>query len=122
VFSRKFRRGISLVKSRDQEDEVDDRGRIAIAIGIGALVGGVAGYLLLTERGRQMRDELEPRLNEVLGEVDRLRSTFESTRSAVAEGWRSFNQLMEQQKSTAQSAAQQAGDVWSKNVGGQQPH
>ena len=101
---------------------MDDRGRIALAIGIGALVGGVAGYLLLTERGRQMRDELEPRLNDVLGEVDRLRQTFESTRSAVAEGWRSFNQLMEQQKSSAQSAAQQAGDAWSKNVGGQQPH
>jgi gas vesicle protein len=107
-----------------REDEVDDRGRIALAIGLGALVGGVAGYLLLTERGRQMRDELEPRLNDVLGEVDKLRQTFESTRSAVSDGWRSFNQLMEQQKqaaeSTAQSAARQAGDVW-KDVSGQ-PH
>jgi gas vesicle protein len=106
---------------------VDDRGRIALAIGLGALVGGVAGYLLLTERGRQMRDELEPRLNDVLGEVDKLRQTFESTRTAVAEGWRSFNQLMEQQKSSAaarsgESAARQAGDVWSRDVGGQQPH
>jgi gas vesicle protein len=109
---------------------VDDRGRIAMAIGLGALVGGVAGYLLLTERGRQMRDELEPRLNDVLGEIDKLRQTFESTRTAVSEGWRSFNQLMEQQKSTAQpssqsaaaqSASRQAGDVWSKDVGGQ-PH
>jgi gas vesicle protein len=104
---------------------VDDRGRIAIGIGIGALVGGIAGYFLLTERGRQMRDELEPRLNELLGEVDQLRQTFESTRSAVAEGWRSFNQLMEQQKSSVQSAAQnvadQAGEAWTKNVGGQ-PH
>ena len=109
---------------------MDDRGRIAIAIGLGALVGGVAGYFLLTERGRQMRDELEPRLNDVLGEVEKLRTTFESTRTAVSEGWRSFNQLMEQQKSsaqpssesaTAQSAARQAGDMWSKDVGGQ-PH
>lgn len=109
---------------------MDDRGRIAMAIGLGALVGGVAGYLLLTERGRQMRDELEPRLNEVLGEVDKLRQTFESTRTAVSEGWRSFNTLMEQQKSSAQpssqsaaaqSAARQAGEVWSKDVGGQ-PH
>jgi hypothetical protein len=85
----------------------------------------VAGYLLLTERGRQMRDELEPRLNDVLGEVDKLRQTFESTRTAVAEGWRSFNQLMEQQKPSSQSPqseARQAGDVWSRDVGGQQPH
>jgi gas vesicle protein len=108
---------------------VDDRGRIAMAIGLGALVGGVAGYFLLTERGRQMRDELEPRLNDVMGEIDKLRQTFESTRTAVAEGWRSFNQLMEQQKSTAQSsqsaaaqtASRQSGDIWSKDVGGQ-PH
>jgi hypothetical protein len=106
---------------------VDDRGRIAMAIGLGALVGGVAGYFLLTERGRQMRDELEPRLNDVLGEIDKLRQTFESTRTAVSEGWRSFNQLMEQQKSSAQSstaaqaAGEKAGDVWSKDFGGQ-PH
>ena len=104
---------------------MDDRGRIAMAIGLGALVGGVAGYLLLTERGRQMRDELEPRLNDVLLEIDKLRTTFESTRTAVAEGWRSFNTLMEQQKSTAQSAAEsagrQAGDMWNKDVAGQ-PH
>jgi gas vesicle protein len=107
---------------------VDDRGRIALAIGLGALAGGVAGYFLLTERGRQMRDELEPRLNEVLGEIDKLRTTFESTRTAVSEGWRSFNQLMEQQKSSAQSATQsasqsaarQAGEMW-KDVSGQ-PH
>jgi gas vesicle protein len=116
---------ISCRDKTTREDEVDDRGRIAMAIGLGALVGGVAGYLLLTERGRQMRDELEPRLNDVLGEVEKLRQTFESTRSAVSEGWRSFNQLMEQQKSTAQSAAQsaarQAGDIWTKDVGGQ-PH
>jgi gas vesicle protein len=121
---------ISCKDNATREDEVDDRGRIAMAIGLGALVGGVAGYLLLTERGRQMRDELEPRLNDVLGEVDKLRQTFESTRSAVSEGWRSFNQLMEQQKpaaqpssqsATAQSAARKSGDIWSKDVGGQ-PH
>jgi hypothetical protein len=113
---------------------VDDRGRIAMAIGLGALVGGVAGYFLLTERGRQMRDELEPRLNDVLGEIDKLRTTFESTRTAVSEGWRSFNQLMEQQKQAAQSsesasaqsssqsaAGQQGGDVWNRDVTGQ-PH
>src|SRR5262245_19792681 len=116
---------ISCKDKATREDEVDDRGRIARAIGLGALVGGVAGYRLLTERGRQMRAELGPRLNDVLGEVDKLRQTFESTRSAVSDGWRSFNQLMEQPKqsaqSTAQSAPRQAGDVWNKDVGGQ-PH
>lgn len=95
---------------------MDDRGRIALAIGIGAVVGGVAGYLFLTERGREVRDGLEPRLNEVLGEVDRLRTTFERTRSAVAEGWRSFNQLMNESQ-----AGQSGAQTWSRNVQGQ-PH
>lgn len=73
---------------------MDDRGRIACSIGIGALLGGLAGYLLFTDRGRQLRVELEPRLNELLGEMNDLRSTFERTRSAVSEGWQSFNQLV----------------------------
>jgi hypothetical protein len=102
-------------KRRAKEDEVDDRGRIAIAIGVGAVVGGVAGYLFLTERGREVRDGLEPRLNEVLGEVDRLRATFERTRSAVSEGWRSFNQLMNDE------AGKSGAQTWSRNVQGQ-PH
>ena len=95
---------------------MDDRGRIAMAIGIGAFVGGVAGYLFLTERGREVREGLEPRMNEVLTEVDRLRSTFERTRSAVAEGWRSFNQLMNESEGGRAGA-----QTWSRNVQGQ-PH
>lgn len=73
---------------------MDDRGRIAMSIGVGALLGGVAGYLLLTERGRDLRVNLEPRLNDLLREVDGLRTTFERTRAAVAQGVATFNQLV----------------------------
>lgn len=78
-----------------------------MGIGFGAVIGGIAGYLFLTERGRDFRVQLEPRLNELLGEVDQLRTTFERTRSAVSEGWQSFNQLMK-------DAPPQAADAWDK--------
>jgi hypothetical protein len=95
---------------------VDDRGRIAVSMGIGALMGGVAGYLLFTERGRVLRNDLEPRLNELAGEIHRLRLTFDQTRAAVAEGWQSVNQLMKEPPSTG------AGPRWGHDASRHQPH
>ena len=74
---------------------MNDRTRIAMCAGVGAVVGAFAGYLLLTERGRELRTHMEPRIDELMGEVQRLGSSFERTRRAVEEGWRSFNQLVE---------------------------
>ncbi len=75
---------------------MDDRGRIGLAIGLGAVIGGVAGYLLFTDRGRELRDQLEPKLQDLLTEIDRLSTTFDRARSAAADGWRSFSQLMQE--------------------------
>jgi gas vesicle protein len=73
---------------------VDDRGRIGLAIGFGAVIGGAVGYLLFTDRGRELRDRIEPRLQDLLSEVDQLSRTFERARSAATEGWQSFSKLM----------------------------
>jgi hypothetical protein len=77
---------------------VDDRGRIALSIGLGAVLGGVAGFLFFTERGRVVREEFGPRLDEVLTEVDHLRTTFDRARVAVADGVKSFNQLVSDER------------------------
>jgi hypothetical protein len=77
--------------------DVNDRTRVALCMGLGALAGGLAGYLLLTERGRELREDLEPRLGELAGEVQKLGSAFDRTRRAVEEGWRSFNQLVNEE-------------------------
>jgi hypothetical protein len=53
---------------------------------LGALIGGVAGYLFLTEDGRVVRERLEPGMDDMLREVRRLRSAVESARLAAAEG------------------------------------
>jgi hypothetical protein len=62
---------------------VDDRTRIALGIGIGAAVGGFIGFLLFTERGKAFRRELEPQIDGLLGEAQRLSVAFDRTRRAV---------------------------------------
>lgn len=80
---------------------MNDRTRVALCMGLGALAGGAAGYLLLTERGRALREELEPKLGDLAGEVQKLGSAFDRTRRAVEEGWRSFNQLVSDERVAA---------------------
>ena len=65
---------------------MDDRARIALGMAVGAVVGGFAGFLLFTERGRSFRRELEPQLDEMLAEAQRLTGAFERTRQAVKDG------------------------------------
>jgi hypothetical protein len=72
---------------------VDDRSRVLMAACLGAVVGGVWGYLYLTEGGRNLRDQIEPRLDDLIGEMTRVRGTVEKARSAANEGWRSLSDI-----------------------------
>lgn len=90
------------------EVEVDDRGRIGLAIGLGAVIGGVVGYLLFTDRGREWRRDLEPRLQDLLAEIDQLTHTFDRARAAAVEGWQSFSKLTENQARAAGDAVKAA--------------
>jgi hypothetical protein len=65
---------------------MDDRTRIALGLGIGAALGGFAAFLLFTETGRRFRSELEPQLEELVGEAQRLTTAFDRTRRAVQDG------------------------------------
>ena len=65
---------------------MDDRSRIALGMGIGAALGGVVGFLMFTDRGRAFREELEPQLEQLFGEAQRLTSAFDKTRRAVKDG------------------------------------
>lgn len=62
---------------------MDDRTRIALGIGIGAALGGFVGFLLFTERGKAFRRELEPQIDGLMGEAQRLSAAFDRTRRAV---------------------------------------
>jgi len=90
---------------------VDDRGRIGLAIGLGAVIGGAVGYLLFTDRGRELRENLEPRLQDVLTEIDQLTRTFERARSAAVEGWQSFSKLAQDEtRATREAVKDVVGD------------
>lgn len=71
-----------------------DRSRIALTVLGGAVLGGVVGYLYLTEDGRQLRRRLEPSLDGVLDEVRTLGTAVEHARQAAAEGWRTVSDVI----------------------------
>ena len=65
---------------------MDDRTRIALGLGVGAIAGGFVAFLLFTERGRAFRSEIEPQLEGLIGEAERLAVAFDRTRRAVHDG------------------------------------
>jgi len=72
---------------------VDERSRVLMATLVGAVAGGVCGWLYLTESGRRVRDQIEPRLDDFMNEMTRMRGTVEKARTAANEGWRSLGDL-----------------------------
>lgn len=71
---------------------MNERSAVLFGAVIGAAAGGLAGYLFLTERGRALRGDLEPALNDVLRNIWALRDTVERARSAASEGWRAISE------------------------------
>jgi hypothetical protein len=72
---------------------VDERSRVLMATCVGAVVGGVWGWLYLTANGRHIREQLEPKLDDLIHEMTRVRGTVEKARSAANEGWRSLSEI-----------------------------
>lgn len=83
---------------------MDDRSRVLMATLLGAIAGGVGGWLYMTESGRRVRDQIEPRLDDFMHEIARLRGTVEKARAAANEGWRSLNDM---------AGGAQSGGRWS---------
>ena len=73
---------------------MDDRARVVGATLAGALLGGVVGYLYMTRQGRELREAIEPRLDDLLAEVRRLRQAAGKLRAVVAEGRQSIDEVV----------------------------
>ena len=76
-----------------KEGNVDERARVLVATCLGAVVGGVWGWLYMTENGRRVRDQIEPKLDDWMHELTRVRGTVEKARNVASEGWRSLNDV-----------------------------
>jgi hypothetical protein len=72
---------------------VDERARVLGASFLGAVIGGVWGWLYMTENGRRIRDQIEPKLDDFVNEIGRMRGTVEKARTAATEGLRSLNEV-----------------------------
>jgi hypothetical protein len=60
---------------------------------VGALVGAAVGYLFFTERGRGVRDRIEPAMDDLRNEFARFQRTFEKVGEMASEGLRVFQEF-----------------------------
>ena len=72
---------------------MDERSRVLTATVLGAIAGGVWGWLYLTANGRRVRSQIEPKLDDFMRELANVRGTVEKAKTAANEGWRSLNEM-----------------------------
>jgi gas vesicle protein len=67
---------------------VNERTAVTAGALVGALLGGAASYLFFTNRGRQLRDRLEPAVADLKHEFRRFQGTIEQVGRMASEGMR----------------------------------
>ena len=68
-----------------------DNSRAIAATVVGAVIGGAAGYLFFSERGRMVRRQIEPALDELARELMSFRATLKKAAGVASEGWSLLN-------------------------------
>ena len=58
-----------------------------VATIVGAVIGGVAGFLFFTDRGRSVRRQIEPAFEDLSRELMTVRNTVQEAAGVVNEGW-----------------------------------
>jgi hypothetical protein len=61
---------------------------------VGAMIGGVAGYLFFTDEGRRLRRQIEPALDDIARELNSFRLTLGKAAGVASEGWKLLNDAM----------------------------
>ena len=67
---------------------MNDQSRMCLGAAVGALVGAGAAYLFFTDRGRGMRDRLEPAVDDLRREFMRFQRTIGKVGDLAGEGFR----------------------------------
>ena len=71
-----------------------DNSRAVSATLVGAVIGGVAGYLFFTDHGRSVRRQFEPALDDFARELMSFRSTVQKAAGVANEGWKLLNEAL----------------------------
>ena len=58
------------------------------------MLGAMAGYLFFTERGREIRRQIEPSVEEFARELVSFKSSVARARSVASEGWRLMDEVV----------------------------
>jgi gas vesicle protein len=61
---------------------------------VGAVIGGIAGYLFFTDEGRRLRRQIEPALDDFARELNSFRATVNKAAGVASEGWKLLNDAM----------------------------
>ena len=80
-----------------------DQSRAMAASIVGAIIGGVAGYMVFTPQGRELRRRLEPAFEDLSRELIHLRGTLARAGVMANEGWRLVNDAMSEAGSVART-------------------
>jgi gas vesicle protein len=72
---------------------VSERTAVMAGTLIGALTGGFAAYFFFTERGRTLRERLEPAIDEVRQEFARFQRTIEKVGDMANDGMRAVHEF-----------------------------
>lgn len=72
---------------------------------VGAVIGGLAGYVLFSETGRAWRRQLGPQIEDLIGEFQAFRGTIARASSAAGDGWRLLTDAMQEPSATDDAAA-----------------
>lgn len=70
--------------------------REMVATIVGAVIGGVAGFLFFTERGRRLRRQIEPALKDFSREFRSFRNTVQEAAGVAGEGWTLLNDALDE--------------------------
>lgn len=60
----------------------------------GAVIGAMAGYLFFTDRGRELRRQIEPALDDLARELNNFRGTVQRASNVASEGWKLLNDAL----------------------------
>lgn len=82
---------------------MNEQSQVLFGAVFGAVVGAAAGYLFFTERGRVLRDRIEPAIDDVRREFMRFQKTIKKAGELTTDGVRfvnGFNQARAQASPT----------------------
>lgn len=71
-----------------------DNGRTLAAAVLGAVIGGTAGYLFLTARGRVLRRRIAPLIEDVVRDLASRRDVLTRASAVPGQGWRILHDAM----------------------------